>query len=151
MTTDGWLFTVYCDGGARGNPGEAALGLVVYDESRKLLVAKGKPIGVATNNVAEYKAVIEGLTWLLGKIKTEGARVRFFLDSQLVVNQLNGVFKVKEARLRELVVQAKILEGELREREGVEVHYRFVPRHKNFLADKLVNLALDRQTQASLI
>src|SRR3989344_3558887 len=96
---------VHTDGGARGNPGPAAIGVVI-EEGNKTLAAFGKTIGEATNNIAEYTAVIEALMWLT---QHPADYIQFFLDSTLVVNQLNGLFKVKEPHLRELLLQVRTL------------------------------------------
>lgn len=128
---------VHTDGGARGNPGPAAVGVVIEDVSNgSLIVEFGKCIGETTNNVAEYMAVCEALRSSKDKGATE---INFFLDSVLVVNQLNGKFKVKDAKLRELLLQVRILEQEL----GATVAYHVVPREQNRRADFLVNQALD--------
>ncbi|MEK7543695.1 MAG: ribonuclease HI family protein [Patescibacteria group bacterium] len=161
---------VHTDGGARGNPGPAAVGVVIerQEESKvespaaealagrqksKVLAAEfGKRIGETTNNVAEYTAVVEALTYL--KIKTlnfklesgEDLHIQFLLDSKLVVEQLNGNFKVKDGRLRELMMKVKVLEQEVGppggETRGV-VTYAYVPREQNKRADYFVNKALD--------
>lgn len=130
---------IYCDGGARGNPGPAAAAFVVYDAGI-LREKRGKYLGEATNNVAEYSAVIEALTWLIEK-KERAAKMEFFLDSNLVVNQLNGKFKIKEPRLRELLVKVRALEGAL---YPTTPTYTYVPRSQNAQADLLVNETLDR-------
>ena len=134
---------VYTDGGSRGNPGEAAIGGVVYEvegEKKKLFFTFSERIGVATNNEAEYKAVIKALELIKEKVgKVE--EVRFFLDSQLVVNQLNGLFKVKKGKLREFIFKIRILENEI----GGKIVYKLVPREENRVADKLVNEALDNK------
>lgn len=141
---------IYTDGGARGNPGPAAIGVVIEEQitkiERKKIVEFGKRIGETTNNVAEYTAVIEALSWL---VAGDGLRVtgdekkdlivQFILDSVLVVNQLNGLFKVKDAKLRELLSRVRILEQEI----GGSIHYIAVPREQNHRADALVNQALD--------
>ncbi|MCL5090951.1 MAG: ribonuclease HI family protein [Patescibacteria group bacterium] len=93
---------IWTDGGARGNPGPAAIGVYIEDEKGEALLKHGKKIGYATNNVAEYQAVIEALTWLK-ESSLELSQVDFFLDSSLVVNQLNGVFRIKENHLRDLI------------------------------------------------
>jgi ribonuclease HI len=132
---------IHTDGGARGNPGPAAIGVVVEkasDASTTIVTEFGKTIGETTNNVAEYTAVIEALRFL----KTydgEKKRVDFFIDSTLVVNQLNGLFKVKDAKLRELLSNVRILEQET----GAELRYTTIPREQNTRADALVNRALD--------
>lgn len=131
---------VYTDGGARGNPGPAAIGVVFIGENKEIGQIS-KTIGVATNNVAEYRAVLEGFSWLISNFKQIGGyeKIHFFLDSQLVVSQLNGLFKVKNANLRDLLFKIREKEAEL----SKEVFYSHIPREKNRIADKLVNKALD--------
>jgi ribonuclease HI len=134
--------TIHTDGGARGNPGPAGIGVVIEAEEQ-LIHEFGKTIGETTNNIAEYTAVVEALTWLKeNKEKvTEYTSLSFFLDSTLVVNQLNGLFKIKEAHLKELVMKVHILEQEV----GKQVNYTAVRREFNKRADMLVNQALDVQ------
>ena len=89
---------IFTDGGARGNPGPAAIGFIIKDNYGEVLVELGKFIGRATNNVAEYQAVIEALTWLKNNYQRKelsNDQIDFFLDSNLVVNQLNGFYKIK--------------------------------------------------------
>lgn len=135
-------YSLYCDGGARGNPGPAAVGFVIYDPQKKVLAKIGQPIGRATNNVAEYQAVIFALTWLQKNLppRQEKLRLQIFLDSMLVVNQLNGLFKIKNASLRNLSLQIRQLENLL----NAAASYHFIPREQNRLADSLVNQAFDR-------
>lgn len=132
-------FIVYTDGGARGNPGPAAIGVYIIDSEGKEILRMSKQIGEATNNVAEYTAVIEALKWvkenILSSMKTTELNFQFYLDSSLVVNQMNGIFKVKQKHLRELLLQVKMLEQEV----GGKILYNFVPREKNKIADFLVN------------
>lgn len=132
-------FIVYTDGGARGNPGPAAIGVYIVDSEGKEILRMSNQIGETTNNVAEYTAVIEALKWikknLSSIIKDTGLNLQFYLDSSLVVNQLNGIFKVKQKHLRELLLQVKMLEQEV----GGKILYNFVPREKNKIADFLVN------------
>lgn len=143
---------VHTDGGARGNPGPAAVGVYITDEVGRELVKFGKTTGEMTNNQAEYQAVIEALEWIKDNIRFNlTARykknanlsgeldVKFFLDSSLVVNQLNGLFKIKENHLRDLIIQVRQKEQEI----GGNVSYQFVNRDKNKTADFLVNQALD--------
>lgn len=130
-------FLVFTDGGARGNPGPAAVGVVIKDEEGKILHQFGKKIGETTNNVAEYQAVIEALVWMRDNLKVPNSKFQFFLDSRLVVNQLNGLFKIKESHLRDLLLRVRELEA------GNEIVYELIPREKNWQADRLVNLALD--------
>lgn len=131
------MLNVYCDGGARGNPGPAAYGFVVKDEG-KVIKKGGGYIGIGTNNVAEYTAIIEALNWL--KENKNGYNLHFFLDSQLAVSQLNGTYKVKNAKIRELVVKIRELENEF-----TQIVYEHIPRAQNKEADRLVNQALDEQ------
>ncbi|NTW22036.1 ribonuclease HI family protein [Candidatus Falkowbacteria bacterium] len=128
---------IFTDGGARGNPGPAAIGAVIYDEQRQVLSEISEYIGETTNNQAEYKAVVAAIA----KAKELGAKeVDFFLDSQLVVEQLNGNYKVKNKDLAPLFVQ--IYNASLGFRK---VRYTHVRREQNQEADKLVNLALDNR------
>lgn len=134
---------VHTDGGARGNPGPAAIGVVIERDGKEI-IGFGKTIGETTNNVAEYTAVIEALK----KVKSLPAQVgekykvksiSFYLDSTLVVNQLNGVFKIKQQHLRELLFAVRGLEQEV----GGEITYTAVRRELNTRADFFVNQALD--------
>ena len=123
------------DGGARGNPGPAAYGYVLEDEDGTILDARGEKIGVATNNVAEYRALIAGLEAALAHGVKE---LEVVSDSELLVKQMRGEYKVKNAALRTLSTQAAALG------RGLDsVSYRAVRRELNELADRLVNEALD--------
>ena len=126
---------IHTDGGARGNPGPGAIGVVILDENKKVIKEVGKYIGKSTNNEAEYKAVLEGLR---AAKDLEGSEVVFYIDSLLVVSQLNGKFKVKEPRMKTFYNEAKILEKSFE-----SVIYQHVPREKNYIADKIVNEVLD--------
>jgi ribonuclease HI len=119
---------LYTDGGARGNPGPAAFGYVVE-------AADGTAFGVATNNVAEYRALIAGLRRAL---ELSLDRLEVVSDSELLVKQMRGEYKVKNEALRALSLEAAQLARQL---GGVE--YRHVRREQNELADRLVNEALD--------
>ncbi|MBI4035032.1 MAG: ribonuclease HI family protein [Candidatus Chisholmbacteria bacterium] len=134
------LLNIYCDGGARGNPGPAAIGFIVKNQSGHTLHRHQQFIGTATNNVAEYHAVISALEWVTKNSDNwQLITVNFFLDSTLVVNQLNGKFKIKSAPLRQLILRVKLLESQLK----TSIYYHSIPRSQNQLADSLVNLALD--------
>ena len=129
--------SIFCDGGAIGNPGPAAVGVVIKDEKGKILTQFGKAIGHATNNTAEYMGVVKALERLKFEIrnsKFEIERIDFYLDSMLVVNQLNGIFKIKNPKLREMVLKIRNLEQEV----GGKIFYHFIPREKN-LAHLLVD------------
>jgi len=126
---------VYTDGGARGNPGPAALGVVIGNHEY------GERIGNTTNNVAEYKAVIFALKkvkQLVGNKKAEEAEVEVRMDSELIVRQLNGIYKIKEPDLQPLFIEVWNLRLDFK-----KVDFKHVPREKNKQADKLVNEALD--------
>ena len=123
------------DGGARGNPGPAAYGYVLEAEDGTVLDARGEAIGVATNNVAEYRALVAGLA----KAAELGLdEVEVVSDSELLVKQMRGEYKVKNAALRELNAEAEALARRL-----PKVTYTAVRRELNELADRLVNEALD--------
>lgn len=130
---------VFCDGGARGNPGPAAAAFVI--EIKGKIIYKGtKFLGKATNNVAEYSAVILALSWLKEKSTLiNGSEILIYLDSELVAKQMSGLFKIKNENLRNLYLQAKELEKNVETR----VEYFSVLRDKNKLADFLVNKTLD--------
>jgi ribonuclease HI len=128
--------TLYTDGGARGNPGPAASAFVLEAEDGTVLDARGDTIGVATNNVAEYRALTAGLARALELGLDE---VEVVSDSELLVKQMRGEYKVKNAALRELSLEAARLA-----REVGKVTYRAVRREHNEVADSLVNEALDR-------
>jgi ribonuclease HI len=129
---------VYCDGGSRGNPGPSAIGAVVLDPATdppRRLAEVSECIGITTNNIAEYKALIEGLV----AAEPFGARrVRVRADSKLVVEQVKGTWKVKQPHLLPLRDEARRL---LARYDDVDI--RHVPRAENFDADALVNAALD--------
>jgi len=130
---------IYTDGGARGNPGPAAIGVVIKDQSGKALHQFGRPIGKATNNLAEYQAVISALKYLItNKIKPRS--INFFLDSTLVVNQLNGLWKIKDVNLRQKVIQIR----QLKDSFSIPIKYTAIPRQQNSQADALLNQALDQ-------
>ena len=132
---------VFTDGGSRGNPGPSAVGVYVEDYDGKELVSIGKKIGIATNNVAEYSAIIEAFEWLcVSKDKLgNNTKIFFYLDSELAYSQLSGLYKIKNAAIRELVLKIRQKEAEL----NMSVIYSHIPREKNKKADLLVNLALD--------
>jgi ribonuclease HI len=127
---------LFTDGGARGNPGPAASAFVLEAEDGTVLDARGDAIGVATNNVAEYRALTAGLA---RAVEIGIDELEVVSDSELLVKQMRGEYKVKNAALRELSLEAARLA-----REIGTVTYRAVRREHNELADSLVNEALDR-------
>ena len=126
---------LFTDGGARGNPGPAAYGYVLEAENGTVLAAHGEAIGGATNNVAEYRALVEGLR-KAAELQVDELEV--VSDSELLVHQMRGEYKVKNEALRELWSEANELEDRIR-----KVSYTAVRREHNELADRLVNEALD--------
>ena len=129
--------TVNVDGGARGNPGPAAVGVVVRDAAGEILEARGERIGTATNNVAEYRALLLGIELAAAHGATE---LELLGDSELVVRQVEGAYKVKDATLRQL--HAEVTRA-LRPFERWSIGH--VRRAKNAEADRLVNEALDAE------
>jgi probable phosphoglycerate mutase len=128
------------DGGARGNPGPAAYGYVLEAEDGTVLDARGEAIGVATNNVAEYRALVAGLEKAVELAIDE---LEVVSDSELLVRQMKGEYKVKSETLRDLNDEAEALARRLG-----KVRYTAVRREHNELADQLVNEALDAEAGA---
>ena len=126
---------LFTDGGARGNPGPAAYGFVLEAEDGTVLAAEGRAIGTATNNVAEYSGLVAGLEKAL---ELHVPRVEVISDSELMVKQMRGEYRVKNEALQDLFRQASRLARKLG-----DVEYRHVKRAHNELADRLVNEALD--------
>lgn len=136
---------VYTDGGSRGNPGPAAIGVVVKDAEGQIIKSYGEAIGERTNNEAEYEAVIlalQKIRALLGKEKIKNIEIIVNLDSQLVSSQLRGEYKIEEERLFPLFIKIWNLKMDFG-----EVRFKYVPREKNKEADRLVNMALDKSQQ----
>jgi ribonuclease HI len=132
------IMTVHTDGGARGNPGPAAIGAVIVAGNFEREVSRC--IGNTTNNVAEYTAVLDALA-VLPEVCAEHPtdRIDFFLDSQLVVFQISGKYKVKEPTLQVLCARIK----EQLTKLPCPTQFHYVPRAQNARADRLVNQALD--------
>jgi ribonuclease HI len=133
---------IFTDGGSRGNPGPAALGVSIQNSEGKVLANIGKTLGITTNNVAEYSAIVEGFNWLLdNKEKLGIGAVDFYMDSQLACSQLNGLYKVKNPAIRDFVFIIHQKEAEL----NMPISYTHVPREQNKKADAMVNQALDNE------
>jgi len=129
-------WTLRCDGGARGNPGPGALGYALFDPAGAEIEARGEYLGTVTNNVAEYRALIAGLE----AARRHGAqRLRVCMDSELVVRQMTGEYRVKNEGLKPLHAEARRKAAAF-----TEVAYRSVGRADNERADRLVNEALDK-------
>lgn len=134
---------IYTDGGARGNPGPAAIGAVVGDKQY------GETIGRATNNIAEYRAVIFALKkarQLIGKEKAADTKVEVRSDSELLVNQLNGEYKIKEEDFFPLFIEIWNLRQDFK-----SVIFKHIPREQNKIADRMVNEALDSANPPTLV
>jgi ribonuclease HI len=133
---EGGTWVVYSDGASRGNPGRAAYGALVYDPEGRLRHQLSEPIGIATNNVAEYRGLIAGLEAALA---LGARRVEARLDSELVVRQAIGRYRVRNPKLAAWHNRLLALRSQFQ-----EVVFRHVPRDENSLADALANQALDR-------
>lgn len=139
----GRRLTVEADGGSRGNPGVAGYGALVRDaDTGALLAERAEPIGQASNNVAEYRGLIAGLTMALAI--NPAADVVARLDSRLVVEQMSGRWKIKHEDMRRLALQARDLAAQFAAAGG-SVRYEWIPREENRAADALSNLAMDGQ------
>jgi ribonuclease HI len=128
---------LYTDGGSRNNPGPGAIGIVILDPLGNELQTHAEIIGDCTNNRAEYKALIKGLQLAAGHTRS---KVNCFLDSELVVKQMTGIYRLKDPTLRDLFQEVKDAERAFR-----EIIYQHVPRTNQYIqkADKLLNDAFD--------
>lgn len=134
--------TIHTDGGARGNPGPAGIGVAIYDAAGKPMGELAEYIGEATNNVAEYAAIVRALEHVATIVPdTKAVHVTIKLDSQLVERQMNGAYKVKDATLKTYFERAKIEVGAY-----ASVTFVHIPRSENKAADKLANQAMDNAT-----
>lgn len=139
------ILNIYTDGGARGNPGPAGIGVVFQNDRGEVIYTHKEYIGEATNNQAEYLAIIKAIElvlkskWFLENNRKESSKIVCKLDSQLVVEQICGNYKVKNSGISELISQLKNLLNQ------IEIHIEFIhiKRERNKLADKLVNKAID--------
>jgi len=127
--------TIFVDGASRGNPGPSAIGAIIKDTQGKTIVHISKVIGYTTNNQAEYRAIIAALEEAL---RLGARQVELNSDSEFVVRQLSGRYRVKKAALKPLYQQVKQLQGRL---ESITINY--IPREQNKEADSLANAALD--------
>ena len=132
--------SIYTDGGSRGNPGISGYGLVIYDQHQQIIYQESKFLGIKTNNEAEYSGIITALNWVHQHQTTyKFTKLNFFSDSQLLVRQFQGKYKVKSATLLPLFAQAQQLLIQ------INLPYTFtdIRRDSNQLADKLANQAMD--------
>jgi ribonuclease HI len=131
----------YIDGGSRGNPGTAGYGVDLQDENGAPVASLSEPLGIRTNNFAEYSALIGALQYALAN-GYDGLRA--YADSELMVRQINGVYKVKSLDLQPLFREAKGLISKLK---AFSIHH--VPREQNREADRLANLAMDKASEGT--
>ena len=137
---------IFTDGGSRGNPGPAAIGVVIKDAAGNTIKSYGEAIGKATNNEAEYGAVVfalEKARALFGRKKIKEMGVELFMDSELVSKQLNGKYKLEEERLFAPFIKIFNLKMDFG-----EIKFGSIPREKNREADRLVNQALDNKQKS---
>ncbi len=133
-------FIIYTDGVSKGNPGPAAVGVIICDKNGKVLKEYSKEIGEATNNEAEYQAVILALKkikLLYGKKKAKESEIEIRSDSQLLVFQLNGKYKILDEKIQKLFIEVWNLQTEFK-----KVVFKLIPRGENRLADRAANRAL---------
>src|SRR4030042_4244151 len=131
---------IYCDGGARGNPGPGASSFIIFQKGTEV-VRFSKYLGKTTNNIAEYYGVLLALRWINhNNVLTQSQDMVFNLDSQLVVRQLTGVYKIKDAKLK--ILTSKI--NKLRENLNRNIYFNHIAREKNKLADMLVKKEIDK-------
>lgn len=135
------VYLIQADGGARGNPGPAGSGAVVRDATGAVVGEVSVFLGHATNNVAEYTALIEALQLLLNQVGADakGTHVKVEMDSKLAIEQMKGVWKIKHPNMKTLAARA----GELAH-QFAAVSFTHIPREKNSYADRLANEAMDR-------
>ena len=138
-------FIIRTDGGARGNPGPAAIGAVIENEQGSILKEISEYIGETTNNEAEYRAAITALKKLkalAGKTEAKKSQVRILADSELLVKQMNGQYKIENAGIQKFFLELWNLKLDFS-----EVRFQAVPREQNKAADRLVNQALDSRAK----
>lgn len=137
---------IFCDGASRGNPGPAAAAFVVLGDKNKAIHEHSQFLGRATNNFAEYQAVLLAHQWLFQNTdKIRAAKITFCLDSELITKQLNGQYKIKSPTLRPLAIKINHLKSQLK----ANISYIHVTRSKNKRADFLANQALNVTTSKS--
>jgi len=139
--------SIYCDGASRGNPGLAAAAFLIKNEENKIIHQQSFFLGKATNNIAEYNGVLLALKWLAKENLSQQKEIHFYLDSLLVVSQLTGIFKIKNEKLRKIIVEIKKIEEEI----TLPIFYHHIIRKYNKRADELVNKCLDKQRRSRVL
>lgn len=131
---------IYVDGASRGNPGPSAVGILILNSQGKELVKRGEYIGETTNNVAEYEALKRALDWLAKSKSKEftSSVLKIHTDSELMVNQLTGSYRIKSQNLIPLAIKARSL---MKKFKGIE--FKVIPRKDNKIADKLANKSMN--------
>ncbi len=133
---------IYTDGGSRGNPGISGYGLVIYDDQKTLIYQESKFLGIKTNNEAEYSGIIAALEWVKKNQSVyQITQLNFFADSQLMIRQFQGIYKVKAPTLLPLFSHAQQLLLQI----NLPAKFTDVRRDFNKLADELANQAMDRR------
>ncbi len=133
---------IYTDGGSRGNPGVAGYGVVIYDDQKNILYKEAKFIGIKTNNEAEYSGIIAALEWVKkNQDNYQITGLNFFADSQLMIRQLQGLYKVKAPTLLPLFAHSQQLLTQI----NLPAKFTDVRRDFNQLADQLANQAMDNR------
>jgi len=136
------VLNIYTDGGSRGNPGISGYGLVIYEDKQKILYQEGRFLGIKTNNEAEYSGIIAALEWVKkNKTNYNITQLNFFADSQLMIRQFQGLYKVKAPTLLPLYAHAQQLLAQI----NLPIKFTDVRREFNKLADELANQAMDRR------
>jgi len=133
---------IFCDGGSRGNPGKSAAAFVV-EEKGKVIYSDAKYLGIATNNFAEYSAVFLALKWIEKNKELINKEIIFILDSELVVKQIGGIYKIKNEKLKIIYLEIKKIMNNLENK----IVFKNVAREKNITADLLVNQKLDKSRE----
>lgn len=135
------ILSIYTDGGSSGNPGPAASAFVLYKDT-EVVVQYSEKIGIKTNNFAEYTALMLALKKVNQLLKEEEYKnvteIKVFSDSELMVRQVNGIYKIKNSEIKDFVIQLRLLEAEIK----IPITYTHVLREKNSLADSLVRKEL---------
>ncbi|MCH2188945.1 reverse transcriptase-like protein [Candidatus Gracilibacteria bacterium] len=130
--------SVYTDGGSRGNPGPAGIGVYIVDENHMEIEKRYKYLGEKTNNEAEYTGALLGIK---RAVELGGTEIDLYMDSKLVIEQLSGKWKIKKAELQ--MIHKDI--AECIANSGIKIVYHWIPREKNKEADRLSNVAMDKQ------
>jgi len=134
--------SIYTDGGSRGNPGPSGFGVAVYDDSKKVIAQISKFVGIKTNNEAEYLAFLDAILWVKDNLNNyEISSLDFYSDSQLLVRQMQGKYKVKAPTILPLYREAVSLLSKI----NISYNFHEIPRELNSLADSLANRAMDQK------